>query len=59
MTEEAIFAMYFSGIVAFQYHPRNPPQARMTMAECLDVAAQMMDAHNRIFHPEKVEVHNG
>jgi hypothetical protein len=32
----------YSGIVAFQYHPRNPVDARMSLQECATVADGML-----------------
>lgn len=38
--EPHIWAMMYATVVGFQFHPRNPPQERMTLVE----AAQIADA---------------
>lgn len=45
MDEEVAWAMYFAGIVAFQYHPRNEPAERMPIKDCATVADQMLEEH--------------
>lgn len=45
MEKEAAWAMYFAGIVAFQYHPRNEPAERMTIKQCAEVADAMLQEH--------------
>lgn len=37
------FDLYFSSIVAFQYHPANPAASRMSLEDCAEVAARCMD----------------
>lgn len=34
--------MYYSGLVAIQYHPANPAEGRLSLAELGDVADQML-----------------
>lgn len=50
MNEETAWAMYFSGIVAFQYHPRNEAAERMSIKACADVADQMLIEHRMRQH---------
>lgn len=47
MDLQTAWAMYFAGIVAFQYHPRNNPEARMPITECARVADEMMEEHHK------------
>lgn len=47
MTEETAWAIYFGGIVSFQYHPRNEAIERMTLKQCGEVADQMLEEHRR------------
>lgn len=47
MSEEQAWAIYFAGIVAFQFHPRNEPAERMTIKACAEVADQMLQEHQR------------
>lgn len=39
--EPVIWAMFYSSIVGFQYHPRNEPADRMTLVDAAEVADQM------------------
>lgn len=34
------FDLYFSGIVAFQYHPANPPEKRMSLEDMAGIALE-------------------
>lgn len=54
MDEDAIFAMYFSGIAAFQFHPANPALSRMSLEECADVADRMVELHRLRYPPKEV-----
>lgn len=38
-----VWSMYFSGIVSFQYHPSNPPESRLTIEQCAEIADEMMN----------------
>jgi len=40
--------LYFSSILAFQYHPANPAESRMTVAECYEVAAAAVAYRNKM-----------
>ncbi|WNK14643.1 MAG: hypothetical protein [Microvirus sp.] len=42
------FDLYFSSIVAFQYHPANPATSRISLEECAAVALQCIAIRNRI-----------
>lgn len=48
--EEIIFAMYFSGIASFQFHPKNQDNpVRLSLEECSEIAARMLFIHNKFF----------
>lgn len=49
-----LFDLYFSGIVAFQYHPANPPKTRMSLDECAEIAARCVEVRSRFFDSEGV-----
>lgn len=34
--------MYFAGVAGIQYHPGNPPDKRMTLAELGEIVDQML-----------------
>jgi hypothetical protein len=36
------FELYFAGIASIQYHPANPPETRMSLEECAEVADKMV-----------------
>lgn len=46
---EHIWAMYFSSICGFQYHPRNPPAERMKLEDCALIADRMAELHMKRF----------
>lgn len=37
--------MYFSSIVGFQYHPKNPGTERMELEACAKIADRMLLIH--------------
>lgn len=49
---EVIFAMYFGQVAGIQYHPANPPDKRMSLLDCSNVAVQMCLIHSAIFDKE-------
>lgn len=48
-----VFDMYFAGIVSIQYHPRNPPEERMTLEECAQVAVDMLAIRQFVLEENK------
>jgi len=54
MKIETIWAMYFSSVTGFQYHPANPPKSRLTIMECANIADLMLAEHKLRF-PELEE----
>jgi hypothetical protein len=49
MPLETYFAMYFAAVASIQYHPANPPDKRMSLQECANVAAAMLSIHYERF----------
>lgn len=43
-----VFDLYFASIVSLQYHPANPPDKRMSLQECAEVAMRMCMLRNEI-----------
>lgn len=35
-----IFDLYYATVLGFQFHPANPAQARLTHAQCADIALE-------------------
>lgn len=52
-----VFDLYFSNIVAFQYHPANPAATRMTLAEAAEVALDCVRLRDRLL--SQLEVQDG
>lgn len=47
MDLQTAWAMYFAGIVSFQYHPRNEEAERKPIADCARIADEMLEEHKK------------
>ena len=45
MEDAAVWAVFYSGVVAIQYHPSNPPDKRMSLEDCALVADGMLQEY--------------